>query len=330
MAGDTQKSFRPARWLSNPHLQTLWPRVCRLSKDLHFDRQILELDDGDFVEVDWYGNPLKARAIAILLHGLEGCAQSNYIQRLAHELKLRGISTAALNFRGCGSGPNRQARAYHSGDTADFATLSEHIQQQHPDKIILAAGFSLGGNVLLKWLGENPEQKSVQAAAAVSVPFDLAQSGQRLQQGLSRIYQHRLLTLLKRKLKVKSNLVEIPFAIDKAFAARTFYQFDDAFTAPIHGFESAADYYNRSSSGQYLQYIETSCLILHALDDPFLSQASIPTEAELGSSIVLDLSPHGGHVGFVAHDGPIQGQGWMPQRIADYFESALVGNGDCF
>jgi predicted alpha/beta-fold hydrolase len=314
-------AFRPAWWLPGPHLQTLYPSLLRRRHHLDLTRERVELPDGDFVDLDWTRGD--GRALVVILHGLEGSLESPYTGGILTALREAGYRAVLVYFRGCSGEPNRLARRYHSGDTADLRHVLVHIAARGERQPLAVVGYSLGGNVLLKALGEGVGMESVSAAVAVSVPFDLTRAAHRLEQGFSRIYQRYLLNRLRRSYRAKLPLPALPVTDEQLDDLDTFRKFDDAVTAPLHGFLDVDDYYGRASSRQYLRSITTPTLILHAEDDPFIPADAIPTEAELGPDVTLELSQHGGHVGFVAGAVPFRARYWLETRICAYMKEQL-------
>jgi len=307
-------SFRPLFWLENPHLQTLYPVVFK-GRAYAGRKQRLELPDGDFLDLVWGSG---AGALVLVMHGLEGSIRSHYASAIMTALDAAGYQAVFMHFRGCSGEPNRLDRAYHSGDTADMATVAEHVSRTTTKPLYATIAYSLGANAMLKWLGETGEAAPMQKAVAVSVPFQLADADQRLSSGASRIYREYLLGHLRAAYRRKFAHRPSPLAVD-VDKLRTFYQFDDQVTAPLHGFSGADDYYQKSSCRQYLRGIRKNTLIIHAEDDPFLYPASIPPETDLSASVVLELSEHGGHVGFMA--GKRFPQRWLESRILRFMES---------
>ncbi|MBT9556519.1 MAG: alpha/beta fold hydrolase [Myxococcales bacterium] len=296
------KFARRLGFLSNPHVQTLLGAIVRPQVAPFVRRERLELPDGDFVDVDHGPEPVDERApIVVILHGLEGSSASGYVRLVAHHLLVRGASVVALNFRSCSGVPNRLPRLYHSGETADLSSLLAHLRRESPGRSLRAVGFSLGGNVLLKYLGERGDAALLDRAVAVSVPFELAACSTSLSRGFARVYSHHLLSSLHGKLRARAAELA-PFCDPAAgLRARTFRDFDDAVTAPLHGFSSADDYFARSSSRPFVAHIRRPTLVLQAEDDPFVPAHAIPwAEAEASGQVRLDVSPHGGHVGFIA------------------------------
>lgn len=234
-----------------------------------------------------------------------------------HAVAGRGWTAVFMHFRGCSGPPNRLRRIYHSGDTDGLRFLLSILARRFPRRKIAVVGYSIGGNVLLKYLGESGSRSRVSAAAAISVPFDLAACAERMESGFSRIYQRHLLRSLHRKLRIKYG-DDSPVPAARIPALDTFRKFDDAVTAPLHGFTDAADYYHRSSSRQYLSRIQVPALIIQARDDPFFPPDFLPDERELSDCITLDLNPRGGHVGFVSGNIPLRPRYWLEKRITGF------------
>ena len=247
-----KSSFKPAWGLSNPHLQTLWSSFFRTIPEVDVNRERLELADGDFLDI--VTTQLKDKPVVIILHGLEGSLASPYVKPLIKKLDDEGYGVCFTHFRGCSDELNRLPRSYHSGDTQDLGRVIEYIQNSHNQEIFAVIGFSLGGNVVLKWLGEHGENAPTKAAIAVSVPFLLEDAGDRLEKSFSRIYQKHLLANCQKKYQKKFAKQPSPLGdnidIEKL---DTFYRFDDTITAPLHGFDNADHYYEQSSSRQFLK-----------------------------------------------------------------------------
>lgn len=317
-----RSQFQPAWWLGNPHLQTLWPYLFRYIKSPAYQNERLELPDGDFVDLCWIPNP--SGPIVIVIHGLEGSIDSPYASAIMAAIHKRGWRGVFMHFRGCSGTPNRLDRSYHSGDTGDIDFLLRTTRRRYPDVPLGIVGYSLGGNAMLKYLGTAGANANVSAAVAVSVPYLLHQSAARLSNGLSRIYQYRLLRSLHDKVRRKFAGKSARFDLNKLSMLNTFYKFDDTITAPLHGFAGAEDYYKQSSSRQYLPEIRIPTLLLHALDDPFMTPETIPNENELPENVTLELASKGGHVGFVGGQYPWRPEYWLEQRIIDYMEQYLI------
>lgn len=306
--------FEPPWWLRDPHAQTLAAFLFPPRPALPWRRERLELADGDFLDLAHLDQGNGPRVC--LFHGLEGCIDSHYIGGLAAALQARGLRVSFMHLRGCSGEPNRLARAYHSGDTGDIGHFVATLTAREPRVPLAAVGFSLSGNALLKYLGEQGADTPLRAAVAVSVPFDLAVAADRIGRGLSRIYQAYFLRRMKRSARASAaRLGHAPFDRRRMEAARSFHAYDDAVTAPLHGFAGADDYYARASARPWLGRIRLPTLILHARDDPFVGRSAIPAAEEVSASVELACSEHGGHVGFVAADGRGRPLRWLDRRI---------------
>ena len=314
--------FRPAWWLSNRHLQTIWPVLCRRHVPLETSRERLELPDGDFLDVDWVG---RRGPIVIVLHGLQGSAESNYARGLLRKIEARGWRGALMYFRGCSGEPNRLPRSYHSGETADIDWFARELRQREPGTPLAAVAFSLGGNVLLKWLGESRADNPLRAAVAVSTPFELGAAADSMEAGFSRIYQWYLVRRLKRAVHAKMSNGSFELALSSADLdrLRTFREFDEAVTAPMHGFRNAEDYYKRCSSRQFVDRIETPTLVLHSSDDPLMHPSIIPRPGEHPANVCFEVSPNGGHVGFISGPWPWSARYWLEDRIPDFLQAHI-------
>lgn len=316
--------FKPAWWLNNAHLQTLYPSLLRRLPPLPIKRERLTTPDSDFIDIDWCG---EKGPLIILLHGLTGSSKSHYIQGLQRLLLKSGMSSVALNFRGCSGELNRLARGYHSGDTGDIDFLYRVLRQREPERTIAAIGFSLGGNVLLKWLGEQGNKLSLNAAISVSAPLVLADCATKLDQGFSKLYRHNLIRDLVSFMEAKRAHLERVGLHHEArkiaqlgdlSSIKSFWQYDERVVSRLHGFESAQHYYQLSSSRQYLHKIKVPTLILHAIDDPFMTASILPEQNELSSSVTVEVTPGGGHVGFISGNNPFKPNYWLEQRIPEF------------
>ena len=284
-------------------------------------RETFELPDGDFIDLDW--GPNKQGPIIIILHGLEGNSRSHYVSGLLRRIQKLGWRSVVMHFRGCGGQPNRLPRHYHSGDTADLRRLIMELKSREPGVALNAVGFSLGGNVLLKYLGEGTRDGGLDAAVAVCVPMVFGDCAQRLDRGFSKVYQWWLLRCLKKKLNEKASSTIMPIDWNKLSACRTFREFDNLVTAPLHGFRNADDYYQQVSARQFLASITTPTLIIHAQDDPFMSADVLPSPAELSSAVMVETSSGGGHIGFVEGLVPLRPKYWLEHRIVDALEQFI-------
>ena len=331
----TLPPFQPAWWLNNGHLQTLYPSLCRKPPALTTRRERLTTPDRDFIDIDYYGEG--DQPLVILLHGLTGSSRSLYILGLQNALWRQGLRSAAVNFRGCGGQYNNTSRCYHSGETGDIDFVYKTLRLRHGDLPMAAAGFSLGGNVLLKWLGEHPHSIQLFAAAAVSAPLLLDKCATRLDRGFSKLYRNQLLKELKDYLRDKHrHLQNIGNPAEAEKIARlgdlsgvdSFWSYDGQVIAALYNFKDAADYYRRSSSRQYLKNIRVPTLVLQAADDPFLTPEVLPHAAELSKTVQLEVSKGGGHVGFIAGKNPLKPHYWLEQRIPAFFKQQLESSLD--
>jgi uncharacterized protein len=320
-----QSGFRPHPLLRSPHLQTLYPALVRPLPELDIRRERLELEDGDFVDLGWSGNSESRGPLAILLHGLTGGFDSKYLRGTAALLIARGWRTVALQFRGGGEEPNRLPRSVNHGDTGDLLHLCRLLRQREPATPIYAAGWSMGANILLKALGEEGDAALIRAAVGVSAPFQLQPCAERLRSGFSRVYQKHLIGKLNQRLRRKHGPVPmLPGAsLEATLKARDFFEFDDAYTAPMNGYSNAIEYYGLTSCGQFLRHIRRPTLVINALDDPFMYPDIIPAAETLAPQVTVELSRRGGHVGFIGADRRGRAHYWVESRIAEYlFEAA--------
>ncbi len=319
-------NFQAAKWLNNAHLQTLYSTLFRRCPITHFSIQVFPLADGDFVECYWYRKPDKdsSKPIVTLFHGLAGSYKSPYIQGIMRLLHSAGYAVVLMHFRGCSGTPNKLARAYHSGDTADAKAWIDYLHQEHPSCHLFAVGYSLGGNMLLKLLGDEYQKDSpLQAAVSVSAPLNLAICAKTMQIGFAQVYQHYLLKPLKKALLDKYQKHDFQHLISmgkqKVANIATIEEFDDLYTARFHGFSGSDDYYNKASSDQFLAYINTPTLIIHALDDPFMTPEILPETQHLPKNITLMTTTRGGHLGFIS-GSIVKPEYWLERRILQYFE----------
>jgi predicted alpha/beta-fold hydrolase len=313
--------YRPPWWLPGGHLQTIYARFLNRSTDLRLRRERWETPDNDFIDLDWLDAGADSVNLVVLFHGLEGCSSSHYARSLmnhARGLDWRGV---VAHFRGCSGEHNRLVRAYHSGDSSEIDWILRRIKEKNLRFKIYAVGVSLGGNVLLKWLGEQGERASevVEKAVAVSVPVDLAAAAGVLDRGCRKlIYTRHFLKTLKQKSLDKIAQHKLQIDLHRIRAASTFRQIDDLFTAPVHGFRSAEDYWTKSSSRPWLVQIRVRTLLINARNDPFLPVVALPNAEEVSPSVNLEYPESGGHVGFVS--GRFPGNlSWLPRRIFSFF-----------
>jgi len=319
-------AFRPAWWCRNRHAQTIWGPFFRRAR-VPLRRERVLTDDGDFLDLDWLDAPTAVDApLLVLLHGLEGSSRSHYVTGLLAGAAGRGWRGVALNFRSCSGEQNRLPRFYHSGDTADLDAVVRRLIAREPEVRLGFVGVSIGGNALLKWLGElkTDAPRAVAGAVAISVPFDLAACAHVLDRGLAKaVYTANFMRSMRRKVVEKARTY--PGFVDVAAArrARTFAAYDAAVTAPLFGFADARDYWERASSRPYLLAIARPTLLLSALDDPFVPAESLPTPSHLSPAVRLEVTPHGGHVGFVDGRWPWQASSWAERRALDFLGGVI-------
>jgi len=348
-------------WLPDSHSQTLYGALAAHYHRIAFVRERVDTPDGDFVDFDWSGpglfphrppagapaqEPPAGRTAAarwmtdtdwqalpqaadvpaaVIFHGLEGSSLSRYAQAIGQYFRARGWVVAVAHFRGCSGTPNRLARAYYSGDSEEIGFMLQAARRRLPQARWHAIGVSLGGNALIKHLGEQAGAVSwLAAAAGVSVPLDLVAAGQNLSRGFvnRQIYTRFFLRTMKAKVLEKAR--RFPGAIDvlRVSQARDLREFDDAYTAPMHGFRNALDYWTRASSKPWLRSIAVPCLVLNARNDPFLPEPSLPGPDDCSPSVLLHQPAAGGHAGFVTGAFPGHGR-WLPQRLARFFETGM-------
>ncbi|MAC69976.1 MAG: alpha/beta hydrolase [Gammaproteobacteria bacterium] len=325
-SGAFQYKFKSAWWLPEGHSQTLWRKFAG-SPAVNHVRERVELSDGDFIDIDWLTAEERAKnsaqPLVFILHGLCGSSSSSYVLSLQTLLIENGFNSVVMNFRGCSGELNRKAQAYHSGVSHDLEEVLRNVIRQHKPEAVSLVGYSLGANVLLKWLGEHYDYSKVDKAVAVSTPFTLGLCSREMLSGLSRIYgryfTRRLLSdyLHKRKefeLQDKGPELEELLGLGDVSRVSNIWEFDDQITAPLHGFESANDYYGRCSSIKFLPEISASTLLIQSYDDPLVPPVALPEAGMVSESTVMELSPKGGHVGFVS----AQNSNWLEHRILKF------------
>lgn len=314
--------FNPPWWLRNGHIQTLWAPLFRRKIRLPIRRERWDLPDNDFLDLDFTLN--NSKPLVLILHGLQGSIDSPYAGGLLQALVNNGYRGVLMHFRSCSGELNRLPRLYHSGETGDPLHVMETLRRRFPDTPMAMVGYSLGGNALLKLLGELGDKSPLTTAVVVSVPMRLDICTDRINSGFSRLYQRRLLKSMIRVCLKKHAHSPLPVNIDINAVARSrsFWEFDNEFTAKMHGFADVHDYYQRSSSRQFLKNIVTPTLIIQAKDDPLTSADVIPAAHELSPAVTLEVSRHGGHVGFV-EGTPWKPRYWLEQRIVQHLNHAM-------
>jgi predicted alpha/beta-fold hydrolase len=339
--------YTPPRWLRNAHAQTIYAACLAPRPRIFWRRERWRSPDGDFIDLDWLAGAAAGAGttpsgeaslcaaqgmqcaaasesvLIVLFHGLEGSSKSHYARTLMQGVAERGWCGVVVHFRGCSGEPNQLPRAYHSGDSEEIDWILRRMRSQYRGPIA-AIGVSLGGNVLLKWLGERGAlaRATLAAACAVSAPVDLTAAGAALDGGINRVYAWNFLRTLKRKgmelVRRHPGLLELE-PLRRAF---TLHAFDDHVTAPLHGFFGADDYWRRASSKPWLKHIAVPTLLLNARDDPFLPARALPSAADVSAAVALELPEHGGHAAFVS--GRFPGSlDWMPQRTLSFIAHAL-------
>ena len=327
--GPLTEKFIPAWWLPDGHSQTVWRKLSP-SRIIGQRRQRIELADGDFIDVDW-ADTIKIenspdKTIVFILHGLCGSSSSPYVVALQSLLDNNGIASLAMNFRGCSGEVNRLARAYHSGVSEDVDEVFSKILEQYPDYNFVFVGYSLGANVLLKWLGEIQAHPRVKKAVAVSTPFSLENCSKAMLKGTSQLYGKYFVRRLLNDFNAKQKHFEDTGNSEQAQRIRdldagqnisTIWEFDDKITAPLHGYGSAEDYYNKCSSMGFLESIASETLLIQSRNDPLIPENSIPNTQMLSSQVKLQLTPKGGHVGFICG----KAENWLEQRILTFIQA---------
>ena len=312
-------SFEPVFWYRHPHVQTVFAGKFRRAPIVQYDKERLELPDGDFLDIFWKKKPQKEGALVLLLHGVTGSAQSPYIRAIASVLASKGFGVAALNFRGAGD-MNRKVEAYHAGEIKDLEYVLEHLRNNHPRTPIFAIGFSLGGSILLNHLGRSSSVLS--GAAAVSVPVDLTSTAKKLQREFFGIYDRFIVKALCRMAQRKWFFLEDMGFSKEVLKARTVWEFDDKITAPVFGFKSAQDYYEQCSSLPVLSQITVPTLLLQSKDDPFLDAPSFPKPDQVSPAVTCLYTQYGGHVGFVR--SPLQFGSYVEERVVQFINDLLI------
>jgi predicted alpha/beta-fold hydrolase len=317
-------------WLPGGHAQTLYAALAAPRPRVAYRRERWDTPDGDFIDLDWLDSPsvlsrqssLKEPPLVVLFHGLEGSSRSHYAVALMAAVRDAGWRGAVVHFRGCSGEPNRLSRAYHSGDAPEIDWIVRRLRAQNAAAPLFATGVSLGGNALLKWLGDCGESAAplVDAAVGISVPLDLMITGNVLGQGFNRVYTRNFLATLRTMSLVKLERFPGLFDAGAVRAARTLREFDDVVTAPLHGFKDVDDYWTRASSKPGLTHIRVPTLLLNARDDPMVPASALPGADEVSAAVTLELPEHGGHAGFVG--GRFPGHlGWMPARVLEFFRA---------
>ena len=315
-------TYRAPRWLPGGHLQTIYARSLARRYRVQYRRQRWETPDNDFIDLDWLDPATDGDKLIVLFHGLEGYSQSHYALSLMTVAGQQGWGGVVPHFRGCSGEANRLKRSYHSGDSREIDWILRRLKKESPRRKIYVVAISLGGNMLLKWLGEEGEAAGevIERAVAVSTPLDLVAAAGVLDFGFRRVlYTSHFLKFLRPKALAKIAAHNLAIDARAIRASMTFRQFDDLFTAPIHGFKDANDYWTRCSSKPWLGEIKLPTLIINAQNDPFLPSAALPGAGDVADSVTLEFPHTGGHVGFVSGKFP-GALDWLPMRILKFFQ----------
>lgn len=311
--------YIPPRLLKNRHLLTIFPSLFRSIRRPGYERTRIPTPDQDFLDLDV--SRTGSRTAVVILHGLEGSSSGKYVMGMVRIFNDHGYDTVSMNFRGCSGTPNRQMCFYHSGETGDLGTVIRYLQQSGQYDRLHLVGFSLGGNVVLKYIGEQGADISpmILSAVALSVPCDLRDSATVLEQRQNTIYMQRFIRHLKTKLILKAQQFPEQVSLENYDIIKTFRQFDDRYTAPLHGFPDAVTYWEQCSSKKYLHRIRIPVLLINAMDDPFLGEGCFPYEVARESEyFYLETPQYGGHVGFVTFGSRYY---WSEKRTLDFIRA---------
>jgi predicted alpha/beta-fold hydrolase len=317
--------FNPAWWMRNRHVQTIIPRFFRPFHNTRYQLALLDTPDGDFLELAWSLPKNDLAPLAIVLHGLEGNINSFYAKGMMKALKKQGYQVVLMHFRNCSTQANKLPRAYHSGETGDLDFFVKQLKQEFPNRPMVAVGFSLGGNVLAKYVGEQSANCLLDGAAIVSAPYDLSPSCQVIRKSLGKIYQKYLLDRMKKSMRRKLPQIkqQIDLTPEQLMKIDDLWQFDNKLTAPLHGFDGAEDYYQQASAMPYLKHIATPTLVVHAKDDPMLSIKAVPSRQDVSEHVTLRISEKGGHVGFISGNNPFKPIFWLEKIVPEYFNQVV-------
>ncbi len=317
----SKSEYNPLKIFSNEHVQTIYPTLFRKVKGVNYVRERIFTPDHDFIDLDW--SRMGADRAVIVSHGLEGHSRRSYVLGMIKAFNKRGWDGIAFNFRGCSGEPNRLLRSYHCGATEDLHTVVTHVINKKIYTCISLVGFSVGGNLTLMYLGEQNHTVSplIKSAAAVSVPCDLESSSRKLAERSNRLYMKRFLKMFHEKIRIKMQIMPDKINDTEYHSILTFEEFDNRYTAPIHGFSSAKDYWTKCSCKKFLSGINIPALLINAKDDPFLDKDCYPIkEAKNSPYLFLETPESGGHVGFI--DFNSSGEYWHEKRVAKF----ITGN----
>jgi predicted alpha/beta-fold hydrolase len=313
-------TYRAPRWLPGGHVQTIYPLLIKGTTPA-YERERWDTPDGDFIDLDWVPGPATA-PLVVLFHGLEGSSSSHYARALMRSVIARSWRGVVVHFRGCSGEPNRLPRAYHSGDADEIDWVLKRLKSHNPHTSVYAVGVSLGGNALLKWAGTRSRAclGITERIAAISAPLDVAIAGRTMSRRENRLYQNNFLATMKPVAAEKHRRFPGLFDAARVAAATTLEEFDDAFTAPVHGFKDVHDFWRQVSSKPDLKQIRVESLVMNARNDPFLPHTALPKAHEVSATVRLEQPEEGGHVGFAV--GPFPGNiDWLPERVLRFFSS---------
>ncbi|MCP4360023.1 MAG: alpha/beta fold hydrolase [Chloroflexi bacterium] len=319
--------FQPARGITNGHTQTVVGRLARRQNGLIFHRWRIDTPDGDFLDLDFPevpGFPLdESVPLVLLLHGLEGNARKGYACETYRQLAQHGIRSVGINYRSCSGVINRRAKSYHAGMTDDVSFVIQQLREWYPYVPLAAVGFSLGGNILLKYLGEQGQNTPLVTAVAISPPFNLEQSTLAVQTGFSQMYQRMFLSSIREKAQARAHLISDKVDMEQVLAAQTFREIDEALVVPLYGFGSVQEYYVENSCGKYLPHLAIPTLILRAMDDPVFDPQDVPRQILFDNHYIqAGLTEIGGHVGFV-EGRPGHFRCWSERQAARFLAAQL-------
>ncbi len=318
-----QSDYKAPRWLPGAHLQTIVPARFFPRPDVQYRREIVDMPDGDFIVLDWSEpEPMELNApVLVHFHGLEGDSHSHYAEALMHECVKCGWRGVVAHFRGCGGLPNRLPRAYFAGDSDDCDWVLRTVHERFITAPIYAVGVSLGGNYIAKYMGERPQDASfLTAAVSIGAPVDLVAGSEIMSRGANKLYEEMFLSTLKEKLIDKAKRFPDLIDINKVKSCKTLYDFDSVYTAPIHHFKSAMEYWTLCSAKRYLKNVTRPLLLLNAKNDPFLPRWALPTEKDVSDCVYLEQPEEGGHIGF-PRGNPPGDLGYLPERVMRFFSA---------
>ena len=319
----SQSSYVPPLGFHNGHIQSLFPTLFRRVKGVRYERERIWTPDDDFLDLDW--SRVRAKRLAIITHGLEGDSERWYILGMVRAVNRNGWDGLAWNMRGCSGVPNKKLRSYHSGASEDLRAVIHHVLDEHAYSSIALVGFSLGGNMTFKYLGERGQgvNPAIVGAVVCSVPCDLASGAEKMARFSNKFYMKRFTRMLHEKIKAKMRIMPGRVSDEDYHQIKTFKEFDDRYTAPINGFRDADDYYRQASCKQFLNNLAIPCLLVNAKNDPFLAEPCYPIEeAEANPNFFLEMPDSGGHVGFISFNK--EKEYWFESRVVSFLNESRI------